>query len=396
MLNASKLGAWIRRLKRDKRSSGKQKSNTTSMGDASTRLARPSKEKEFCNHEAHLKLIEKSDGIARYVDTIYKHQKHTTSEMDVAIANSCGALLLYGEIIPSSVSKLVELDSLALSGVTRNITAAQEDAQGRPVQRTLAAAKVAIDLGCGLGKIPVQLFLQCLNLEHVIGVDLCQSRINRCVSVIREMLVPDLAVNNYSLQAERDFIRRKQLLSSAASLREGLSSSFETGKVEIDFPCLEEKYVAEEGEAGAWGEDQQGVEITETIKDYFITEDELKLMADDREEEEVEKEGVTRKRKLEIIRANFHEERVLRLVSTADVVFFMIEIEKGDTDTLKIVSRMKPGARIVSYRTLGSLCKDSLKSLGSLELPCTWNYQGARLYLYQKKKKGPSSVVVEH
>jgi hypothetical protein len=61
--------------------------------------------------------------------------------------------LLYGEILPGGVDKLFDSAHLNVSTATR-----------------------LVDLGCGLGKLVLQAFLQYPGLLEVYGVELCQSR----------------------------------------------------------------------------------------------------------------------------------------------------------------------------------------------------------------------------
>jgi hypothetical protein len=61
--------------------------------------------------------------------------------------------LLFGEILPSGVERLCEPDLLNIRQATR-----------------------VIDLGCGLGKLVVQLFFSCTHLETVWGVELSRTR----------------------------------------------------------------------------------------------------------------------------------------------------------------------------------------------------------------------------
>lgn len=79
------------------------------------------------------------------------HQCVTKADLDTA--QKLGSSLLYGEVLPAGVAKLLDFQHL--------------DAQN---------ASVLMDLGSGTGKLALQAFISFPNLKDVYGVELCQPR----------------------------------------------------------------------------------------------------------------------------------------------------------------------------------------------------------------------------
>lgn len=77
----------------------------------------------------------------------------TKLERDDADATSTS--LLYGEILPLGIDKALNKDHLRA-----------------------ASAKLLLDMGMGTGKLAMQAFLQFINIERVVGVEICRSRYN--------------------------------------------------------------------------------------------------------------------------------------------------------------------------------------------------------------------------
>lgn len=93
-----------------------------------------------------------------------------TSEED-EYAKAMQASLLFGEVLPEGVSKLLDVTHLNASNAT-----------------------VLVDLGCGMGKLILQAFLQYTNLTLVVGIELCTSRFKQAMKSIASlaMIHPDI------------------------------------------------------------------------------------------------------------------------------------------------------------------------------------------------------------
>jgi len=95
---------------------------------------------------------------------------HTTTghscvtSLDYDLAHKTGSDLLYGEILPSGVSKLLDSRHLDAAGATS-----------------------VYDLGMGLGKLALQAYLEFPNLEKVVGVELSVARTARGMAALARM-----------------------------------------------------------------------------------------------------------------------------------------------------------------------------------------------------------------
>ena len=84
----------------------------------------------------------------------YRTDGHVcVTDADRLLADESGSSLLYGEVLPRGVNKMLDRDHLDASN-----------------------AKVLYDCGMGTGKLALQAWLQYKNLEKVIGIELALSR----------------------------------------------------------------------------------------------------------------------------------------------------------------------------------------------------------------------------
>jgi len=85
------------------------------------------------------------------------------SAAEKAEARQRGSSLLYGELLPDGVTKAMNRQRLGGALPSRPPAAA-------------AGGAVVLELGSGSGKVAMQVFLQCPEVSHVLGVELVQSR----------------------------------------------------------------------------------------------------------------------------------------------------------------------------------------------------------------------------
>lgn len=93
------------------------------------------------------------------------------SETDTHQAKSAGCSLLFGEVLPSGVTKALDAQHL-----------------------NAAAATSFYDLGMGLGKLAMQAFLAFPSLQKVVGVELARPRAQEAVAALQKLagLAPGL------------------------------------------------------------------------------------------------------------------------------------------------------------------------------------------------------------
>jgi len=87
-----------------------------------------------------------------------------TSRIDREYADKTGARLTYGEVLPDGVEKML-------------------DARHLDAER----AKTLVDLGCGIGKLVIQAFLNYPSLQYVLGVELSPSRVRVAIDATRRL-----------------------------------------------------------------------------------------------------------------------------------------------------------------------------------------------------------------
>jgi len=92
-------------------------------------------------------------------------------------AEQQGASLLFGEILPSGVSKLLDKQHLDASTAT-----------------------TLVDLGCGMSKLILQSFLEYPNLNKVVGIELCRSRFLLGVNSLKILAAANPSIFNISVK----------------------------------------------------------------------------------------------------------------------------------------------------------------------------------------------------
>lgn len=234
------------------------------------------------------------------IKELFSSVDYFTTNEDRNFAAQNDARLTYGEIHPASISKLLESSILPLRD---------------------EKIKVVYDLGSGIGKIPIQLFLESPNLEKVVGVEISYSRFGKAVDVCREKLIPKLNSGSLPIGYLEEGLNRVELQHSKSSLTI----------------------------TGNLGNSSRGA----------------------------------RKRILEFRHGNIFEQK---LISEADMIFFMVDIEvEGNSKLAQLLANLKCGCFILSFRNLSTIEETNLMDLGIFKALCTWNYEpGASLYVYRK------------
>lgn len=98
-----------------------------------------------------------------------------TSAAEKAEAKRRGSSLLYGELLPDGVTKA--LTRSRLGGALPQV----------PARAELGGA-VVLELGSGSGKVAMQVFLQCPEVAHVLGVELVPSRYDIGAAALRRLV----------------------------------------------------------------------------------------------------------------------------------------------------------------------------------------------------------------
>lgn len=105
---------------------------------------------------------------------------------DKATAMMTNSSLLYGEVLPLGITKLLSSNYLSAGTAT-----------------------MLFDLGMGLGKLVLQAFLQYPTLKYVCGVEIAVSRYNIAEGALLRMvsLQPEMLVVDYSVSVEGQLLR---------------------------------------------------------------------------------------------------------------------------------------------------------------------------------------------
>lgn len=122
------------------------------------------------------------------------------TQTDVDIATRVGGSLLYGEVLPAGVCKLLDEKHLNAS-----------------------SARSLVDLGMGTGKLALQAFLTYENLTSVVGVELCHSRYLIAEAALRRLAHSSKELSIVSLDQGRSISLghgRRRLVFRAGNLFE--------------------------------------------------------------------------------------------------------------------------------------------------------------------------------